>query len=450
MASFTPHFILKDKNSEKPTLISCFVRFRYQRIVFSIGESILPQLWDLAEQRPTKDPKIIALYAKGDSQLKQNLKDLTTILNNVSAEIEGIFKDFKVQRIVPTAELVKDRFKQSFAHLNRKGKNAPSKEKKSLSLNEYITFYIDEIETGKRLTSAGRNYQPGSIRSIKGLKYQFGYFQVAKKKKYDFNDITIDFYDDFVAYFNRKDYSPNTIGRLVKDLKTILRAAKEEGINTNTEYERKKFKVLKVDTKQIYLSEDELHRIYELDLKDQPLLDQARDIFLVGCYTAMRFSDFSRLSQDHIKTSSNGTKIIEMITKKTGTSVILPIHPILEAILEKYNYKLPKSYEQKVNKRIKDVGKLAGINELIQLDGTKGGLKYAKSVKKYELIKTHTARRSGATNMFRAGIPSLDIMKLTGHKQESNFLLYIRQTKEQTAERLANHPFFSNKLIKVK
>jgi len=118
-------------------------------------------------------------------------------------------------------------------------------------------------------------------------------------------------------------------------------------------------------------------------------------------------------------------------------------------ILEKYNYKLPKTFEQKVNERIKDVGELVKINEMVTMEKIRGGMKIKSEIPKFELIKTHTARRSGATNMYLAGISTLDIMKITGHKTEREFLNYIRVSKEETAEILANHEYFRNKMKMV-
>ena len=128
--------------------------------------------------------------------------------------------------------------------------------------------------------------------------------------------------------------------------------------------------------------------------------------------------------------------------QKTKELVVIPIRPDLNLILSKYNYNLPKTYEQKVNKYIKEVGKQAEIKEIIHTETIKGGLTVKAATPKYELIKTHTARRSGCTNMYLAGISTLDIMKVSGHKTEGEFLKYINVTKEQTAMNLANHPYF--------
>ena len=114
----------------------------------------------------------------------------------------------------------------------------------------------------------------------------------------------------------------------------------------------------------------------------------------------------------------------------------------MDQILQKYNYQVPKTFEQKVNFHIKKVGDKAKITEKIEVEKIKGGLKVKSLVPKNELIKTHTARRTDCTLMYLTGIPAIDIMKISGHKTEREFLNYIKVTKEQTAQNLAKHPYF--------
>ena len=129
--------------------------------------------------------------------------------------------------------------------------------------------------------------------------------------------------------------------------------------------------------------------------------------------------------------------------QKTGNHVVIPIRPELQAILDKYENRLPKAYEQKVNKFIKEVAREAGITEKIEVSYVENGEKKTHLVDKCDLVKTHTARRSGATNMYLAGIPTIAIMKITGHKTEKEFMKYIKITEEQIAMELMSHPYFS-------
>ncbi|MFR7540505.1 MAG: site-specific integrase [Alistipes sp.] len=172
-------------------------------------------------------------------------------------------------------------------------------------------------------------------------------------------------------------------------------------------------------------------------------VDIPRDIFLVGCYTAQRFSDYSTINEGNIRTLENGQQVIDLKQQKTGNHVVIPIRPELQAILEKYDNRLPRTYEQKVNHLIKEIAREAGITEKVEISYIENGEKKSRLVEKCDLVKTHTARRSGATNMYLAGIPTIAIMKVTGHKTEREFMKYIKITEEQTALELMSHPYFS-------
>lgn len=163
----------------------------------------------------------------------------------------------------------------------------------------------------------------------------------------------------------------------------------------------------------------------------------------LGCYTAQRYSDYSIINETNIRTLENGQRVIDLKQQKTGNRVIIPMRPEVFAILKKYNYRLPKTYEQKVNKYIKEIAEQADIIEPIEVEEMQNGKTIKRIVKKYELVKTHTARRSGATNMYLAKIPTIAIMKITGHKTEKEFMKYIKITEEESAMDLMNHPFFS-------
>lgn len=86
-----------------------------------------------------------------------------------------------------------------------------------------------------------------------------------------------------------------------------------------------------------------------------------------------------------------------------------------------------------------------GITEKNEVSYVENGEKKTYLVDKCDLVKTHTARRSGATNMYLTGIPTIAIMKITGHKTEKKFMKYIKITEEQTAMELMNHPYFSGR-----
>ena len=468
MAEITPKFNLKNPKSEKPTLIYLKLYYNKERFVYSTGLSIRPDLWDIENDR-TYQKKTAP---EGVTLTKEDIKHAAVIeneLNRYRTETARIFTYFTYQGIQPTNELIKVEFDKVF---NPDKPEKKPKEPEKVTLNQYIQKFISDIQTGKRTTENGTRYTAGTIKNYLGFQSQFNEYQLDprdrptaterkkrkeddqpkepkyRKKNIDFKDITIDFYDQYVSFFNSKNYSPNTTGRHLKALKVIMRAAAEDGLHENKDIERKKFKVITAEVHPVYLTANEIENVYNLDLSNDKTLDVARDIFLIGCYTAQRFSDYSRINDKHIKEVKGG-KVIELIQKKTGERVTIPVRPELETILKKYDYNPPHTHEQKANERIKLVCEKAEIKELIEIEEIKGGLKVTQSHPKHELIKTHTARRTGATLMFLAGIPPISIMKITGHKTEREFLKYIRITKEENATLLMNHPYFKGTLLKL-
>jgi len=468
MAANTPLFKLKDQQTENQTLIYLILYYNKERFKYSTGYFIRPELWNKEENRPYMKNTA----PEGMTMTKEEIKQAAIIdneLNRYKTETARIFNYFSYQVIQPTNELLKIEYDKVFRPDTPEKK---PKEPEKINLNQYIQKFISDIQNGKRTTENGTRYTPGTIKNYLGFQSQFNEFQLdprdrptpeeRKKRKdneqpkqpkfrkinIDFEDITIDFYDQYVSFFNQKNYSPNTTGRHIKALKVIMRAAGEDGLHENKDIERKKFKVITEEVHPVYLTANEIETIYNLDLSDDKTLDIARDIFLIGCYTAQRFSDYSRINSQHIKDVKGG-KFIELIQKKTGERVTIPVRPELETILKKYDYNPPHTHEQKANERIKLVCEKANIKELIEIEETKGGLKVTQSIAKHQLIKTHTARRTGATLMFLAGITSISIMKITGHKTEREFLKYIRVTKEENATLLMNHAYFKGTPLKL-
>lgn len=395
---------------------------------------VLTDAWD--NKRQTVKSRYTAVEDFTEQQgreLMKNLSELRSfILGEITKDPEHAMTKTKLEKII-----------YAFHHPRSvvNGKRLRSRE----SLSDYIARYVREMESGERLNIHKLRYGLSTIKNYKGFIIQFDEFCKAMHKRYDFGDIDLKFYDDFVAYFTAKDYSINTIGRHVKELKIIMRAAREEGLHDNGLIESRKFRVLTAEVENIYLTESEIRAIAEVDLKGDKHKSIARDIFLVGCYTAQRFSDYSTINEGNIRTLDNGQKVIDLKQQKTGNKVVIPIRAELQAILDKYENRLPKAYEQKVNKYIKEIAREAGIVDMVEVSYVENGEKKSHLVEKCELVKTHTARRSGATNMYLAGIPTIAIMKITGHKTEKEFMKYIKITEEQTAIELMNHPYFAGK-----
>lgn len=428
------HFVLKNppkegtpKKEQNETLVYMLFTYSNTRLKISTGKKIYPFFWDTGTQRA----KEVAAF---NSHVHFNIR-----LNQFQNSMLDCYDRLILDKIKPTNDKLKEAL---YKKMELNGRS-----NKLVSLNMYIDLFIQQLKSGERLTERKTKYQYNTIRTFTDFRNQFTYYQTDRKRDLNYEDINLDFYNDLVKYFTMKNYAPNSIGRVIKNLKTIMRAAREDGLHKNMEIERKKFKTIKTSTDQIYLTQTEIDKIYKLDLNENSTLDVARDIFMIGYYTAQRFSDFSRIVPENFKTLNSGVQVIELVQSKTNEKVTIPIHYRLKEIFEKYNYKTPSIPVQKLNKRIKLVGDKAEIKDIVVLQGVKGGIKITITKPKFEFIKTHTARRSAATNMYLAKIPTIDIMKITGHKTEREFLNYIRVSKEETAEALSNHSYYQQEMV---
>ena len=209
----------------------------------------------------------------------------------------------------------------------------------------------------------------------------------------------------------------------------------------------------------IYLTVDELKTLHNLIIDENLLLSKlgctfsstkelnakitelndCKDVFLIGAFTAMRYGDYSGI--ENIRSSD---KTISKRTQKTGARVVIPMHWIIREILEKRNNVLPeKINNSNLNDTLKELGKLAGLDNTVDKTVTRGDKKITTIYKKYELISTHTARRSGCTNMYLAGIDIYTIMGFSAHKKVQSFLNYVKIKQEENAQRFVSHPFFN-------
>ena len=226
------------------------------------------------------------------------------------------------------------------------------------------------------------------------------------------------FYEDFKRFMLDKQYSPNTIARITKILKMMCYAAERiklfdaKDIRTSVLAHPK-------DVDNIYLSDERIQELYNLDLSDHEAWEKVRDVFIVGCLTGQRVSDYKRINKGMIVELTDGNKYIKLKQEKTRKIVFIPLDYRVEAILNKYNGVLPKLFDQKINEYIKKIGEMLGWTEIVELDKQRGSMEYTDKQRFCDLIKTHTARRSFATNMYRAGA-SLSSMSQTSRPAASS------------------------------
>ena len=199
-----------------------------------------------------------------------------------------------------------------------------------------------------------------------------------------------------------------------------------------------------VDTDNIALNEKEVQSIIDLDLTNYPHLIGERDRFIVAYNFLLRFEDSIKVNKGDI-TEIGGSYFFNFKTGKTKEGVIIPVFKMTYNILEANNYALSRTTNQESNWKLKEIGRLAGINGIVTITEYRRGTRIDKNVTRHTEITTHTTRRSGATNMYLSGMPLKVIQILGGWKSIKQLERYIKIDKMQNAMKASEHDFFKNK-----
>jgi integrase len=299
------------------------------------------------------------------------------------------------------------------------------------TLLEYTDEFINEYPERIHETTTTK-FSKNSIKPYKTLqKHLTEFCHIKEKSDYELVDIDKSFYTDFVKFLQNKDFKVNSIGKYIKALRAILYRAIDEKHYCLPEKKVKYQSPAEKDVDTIYFNEKELQYLKDTDLSKISYLERVRDMFLLLCWTGCRFSDLSKIHKDNIKDNR-----IEIKQQKTDTKVIIPILPVTREILEKYNYEPFKISNQKFNEFIKTACKIAGFDEEIKINRIVKGENKEFVFKKYELVTSHTGRRSFCTNMYEKGLDTTMIMSVSGHKSLDIFLHYIKTTREKHADRM--------------
>ncbi len=315
-----------------------------------------------------------------------------------------------------------------------------------MNLNKYFAQHIER----KRGILKQR-----TIINLEQAFLQLRRYQEETGRELDFEDMTNQFHDNYIKFLS--DMGQNTVATHIKNLKAVLNSARKDGFNNTTYYMDWRPGFADIDA--IYLTDKELDAIADVDLsKLSPGHSIARDIFFVGIYTSQRVSDYNSDKINNVQEVKDGNgntildksgkpiRFISLKQKKTGKEVIIPVSSRLDAILSKYGYNMPHLSEQKINMYIKEIARMAGIDEEIKVVKHTGKGDVEETYRKWELIGTHTARRTGATLMYLAarngGMREDDIREITGHSNTRMLEKYIRANTMERAAKLSDNKFF--------
>lgn len=409
------HFYLKESTDPKSKDITpIFVNFSYHRVRLrmSTGISIAPNNWDFKTKFPKKSFADYLEYKE--------------TLNTFEKDILQSYKSFTDKGIIPSAKSLKESI-QSRKTLKHESEILDFKER-------YTEF----------LTEKGLDVKELTLKKYKTLIDLIKEFESNAKYPIRFDTIDSNFEKRFKIYLTgTKKHQNDTVSKYLECLKVYMEWALHKGLHQTTFF--KNFKTPKTKPAVIYLTYNELMLLSNLDLEGNERLSKVRDIFCFQCFTGQRFSDISNLRWKELIKFGNNEFEWHLFQQKGNkpTKVEIPILPEPLAILQRQNktgtlndYVFEKISNQKLNAYLKELCKLAGINERIVDRRYSGKKAVEKSGPKYKFISTHSARKTYVTVSHQRGMDYKAIMDITGHQDARTMNRYLGSSKLDTFEQM--------------
>ena len=387
------HFYLKEPKSKNKSLIIVKYYVGKDKKYFQLSTNIKinPLNWDKIKKLPK--------HKRGIDGVK--LRTIESKLIDINKKIQNLRIDFGKNLTIGDLKL------------------AFNKKEEMIYMLDYFKSFIDErIKVGE--------VSDRSVIKYKTVLKKLVLFQIHKKTKYKLSDLKEDFFTSLIIYFrNNHNLYDNTVARYISVIKTFLRWCLKKGYSPPMYFQD--VKVKKHETDDIALTMAEVELFTKADLT--PAQDRCRDLFLIGVYSGQRWSDYSVFDKTDVRDN-----VIVKRAKKTSTNSYIPLHKKLKVILDKYDWELPSISQAKFNKHLKAIGKKLEINDKIKFTHSKGNLKEVEIKEKWELITSHTARRTYITLAAENNIPDHTIMDITGIRDSGTLKKYKKSNKESNVE----------------
>lgn len=413
----TVNFRLRSQANKNVSIKIYLSTGRKNLIELNTGFTINPKDWSETTNRPKQN-------STENKQIFNNLKKLESfIFENLNNDLgKGILIDI---------HWLQNQINNCFERIEKTDNGL---------LSNHIQYIIDNANTRKIKGTSKIGISQSRIKNLETFKKLVEVYQKEIKKQINFLDINKQFVDRFTNWLmNTKKYSTNYSGKVIDNLKTVCLDAEKLDIKTNPYIKQiEGFSESNKDRYIVTLSIDELNTISNTDITN-PAYNNARNWLLIGCEIGQRAGDLLNITKDNIR-YKGGNMYLDLTQQKTGKSVTIGIvNPRIVDIIE--NNFPHKISTQKLNFYIKKVCEIAKINEKIEgkrlnpkakKDNPETMRKVLDFYPKYELITTHSFRRSFATNYYKK-IPTPILIGITAHSKESLFLHYINRVEDKDA-----------------
>ena len=393
--------------------------------------------------------------------VKETLYSISSAIDNLISQ--GIYDKARIDEVVEDVVFREERERQRIQEEEERQEQErlrqikeQEEEARKADVILFLENFLEGIKNG-RIKNKAENYTPNTCKvwsNFLGILKRF--IQIYP---FTWKDINKALADRFVSFLEKNGYMVTSINKYIICFKAMIQNAMDQELHNNLIALRafSKKKIQETDkAKEIYLTKAELQALYEMPLEG--LKDKVRDVFLVGCYTCQRFSDYARLEKENFTTTAKGTKVVRIVQEKTGNDVVIPIlNDNLLHIAEKYGYDIPKVNDVILNRYIKQILKelSSTVPSLARKERTLLTMKEREKEKqglvsferdnkgnvikpRYELVSSHTARRSGITNLYLSGnFDTYQMMSISGHRDEKTFYEYIKLSSDEVADSIA-------------
>lgn len=353
----------KQLNKQGTALVQVEASLNQRKIYFKTNIYLRPEHWDKRTSQVCNHPQA---------------NDLNSMLFEFVLHLQGIELSLWKRGVPATLSLLKDAMK----------KNRPVNVTFPVFAKEYVQHSDRRESTKENLYTTIivlQEFRPGL----------------------DFKDITYTFLKDFEVYLREKGNGVNTVAKHLRQLRTLVNEAINQGYIHADAYPFRKFKIKQEKGRHEFLTPDELKKLENLEISDKKLR-HVLDAFLFCCYVGLRFSDFCQLTPANF-IRVNGKKWLHFKSVKTGIELRLPLHLLFEgkalSILDRYNIA-----------EFASLGSNSEVNKcLAQISGM-------ARIKKH--VTYHTARHTCATLLIHQGVPITTVQKLLGHTSVKTTEIY--------------------------
>lgn len=371
-----------------------FITYNKKKFSYSLGFSVDKSKWDMAMQRckrNTTHGKNSTPAIKINAEIQRCEESIQSIAN--SYKIPPTFEDFK-------------------AALDKEFKRV----KKTDDEPDFFSLYDRYINEQSILCDWGYSVVRKHRQLLSEWKMFDKYMSIAK-----INPETL---DKFVSFQIKLNHQNETIKKKISMSKWFFRWLISKSLLTDVSFTAHKVHLKRANKNVVFLTWDELMVVYNHQF-ELPYLEMTRDVFCFCCFTSLRYSDVFALRKTDIYNDA-----IHIVTQKTNDKLTIELNDYSRAILEKYadsntDKALPVVSNQKMNVYVKEVCRECGINEKLTDIYYIGGKKYEETKEKWQMVGTHSGRRTFICNALMLGIAPNIVMKWTGHSDYKSMQPYI-------------------------